>query len=148
MHEQVEMDLAHMIVNIADTQSKQDVLENALVVEIKFHCNKYTYVIEILPMNGYIIIKYKELKYRLQRTDHGTYKQIIGFLLDEIAKDVDSSVNWDIEWGGYWPNDDEGHGVNTVSINKKDQIIFTNRFISGNLKTCVWKYVEHFMYLI
>lgn len=109
------MDLANLIVDSASETFKNECISNLVNVTITFH-NRYKYVISIVPMSKHVILKYKTLEYKILRDDKSSYEEVIDYLLNAIDYDADESLNWEIEWGGYWPDHDEDYCKNNLKI--------------------------------
>lgn len=57
-------------------------------------------------MSNHILIKYKTIEYKVARNDSISYENIVNFLIEAIDVDADTSLNLDIEYTGYWPDQD------------------------------------------
>lgn len=135
------MDLALMISDAAASKFKTECLSNTCYVKINMH-NRYDYDIEVIPLTNHIILKYKTLEFKIQRANKQEYEESIQFLLDEIEDAVSLSLSNDIEYGGYWPDQDEFYNENSVLVVKNGERVFYKAFFEGDFKGTISKYLK------
>lgn len=136
-----KMDLADMIVGAAATQLKKECLSNKCVISICMH-NRYIYVIEVISLTNHIILKYKSLEYKILRQNKDEYNEIVTFLVDEIVDADEIQVNEDIEFNGYWPNNDDAYHENSVTVKRNDEKVFYKPIKEVDLSDVVGKYLK------
>lgn len=135
------MDLANMISDVAASQYKKECLSNKCHVTINMH-NRYSHEIEVIPLTHHIILKYKTLEFKIQRQNKQEYENSIEFLLDELQDAVALSLSDDIEYGGYWPENDEYYNENDVVVKKNEQRVFYKPFREEHFTETVGKYLK------
>ena len=139
----IKMDLARFIVDAADEKFKSDIIN----VEINMHC-KYKYDLQITSNSEHVFVEYNTMKYKILKTHHSTYEEIIKFLIDEIENINSQIVNLDAEYGYYEPYNDENYNINYVIIKKKDKKIYCKKFEEKDITQTVWNYVKHLPWTI
>lgn len=135
------MDLAIMISEAAASQLKNDCLTNACRITINFH-NRYSYDVEVIPMTNHIILKYKTLEFKIEKSNKQEYEESVQFLIDEIEDASALDLSNDIEFGGYWPDSDEYYNENSVLVLKNGQRVFYKPFREEQFSETVGKYLK------
>jgi len=122
------MDLAVLISEAASQAYKKDCTEKTCDVDILFH-GRYKYKISITPMSKHILIKYKTIEYKVARDDKATFEEVVSFISDIIDNDANTTLNEDIEYNGYWPDDDENYDINTITLKSQNADVFSRSFM-------------------
>lgn len=122
-----KMDLPNMIVDAATVKYVEKQKENTCTFVINYH-QKYEYKINFVATKNDIIVTYKTLKLRIPKSEKNAMKDVVSFFSYEIEQDMTSCVREDIEFGGYWPDNEEYFDVNTLRVVCKEKQVFFKHF--------------------
>lgn len=140
------MDLARMIADASYTLYKKECEKNMCSLKINMHC-KYSYELNFIPLTRHILIKYKTIEYKINRSDKESYESIVDFLIKAIKEDAAQSVNNDIELESYWPESDEYYDVNSIKVLKDDTQVFYKNFSEENMEKDIKCYMNFMRFL-
>jgi hypothetical protein len=121
------MDLANIIVDSAANAFKEECESKICDISLTLR-GRYKYLIQIVPMNKHVLIKYKTLEYKVAKDNKEDYNSIISFLFSAINDDISMKLNDDIEYEGYWPGDDEYYHINSLEMKRINNRIFYIQF--------------------
>lgn len=136
------MDLAQYIVDVSVQSFKDDCFANQVEAVFQFHA-KYKASLYVVPMANHVIIRYKALEYKINRSDKATYEELINFMLDAVEMDISNKVASDIEYNGYWPSNDEFFNSCHLAVKKKAETVFSLAPKIGNFKSVAFDYLKH-----
>lgn len=125
------MDLARMIVDVANESQQRDGIVMRLFVN-----HRYEYEITCVPCNDAVNVVFRTLCLRATTVD--TLKAILDFLTHEIADDVANNLRRDIRFHAHPPDREQGISVDVM---KNDTIVFQNYFRNGNVGAVVQRYL-------
>jgi len=121
------MDLPNMIVDAATSKYVEAQKQNTCTFEIKFH-QKYEYKLSFVATKNDVIVTYKTLELRCPKADRKAMNDIAKLFAKEMENDMSTSLSEDIEYDGYWPDNDEYFDINTFRVFSKDTLVFHKRF--------------------
>ncbi len=136
------MDLANIIIDSAANAFKDECEAKTCDVNFMLRGGRYNYTIKIIPMNKHIIIKYKALEYKVARDNKDDYNDILKFLFGAISDDLNMVLSDDIEFSGYWPEDDEEFAVNRLEVKRINTCIFNIQFKAGRFEEVFKMYLS------
>ena len=122
------MDLATIIIDSAVNSFKDECESKTCDVNFMLRGGRYNYTIKIIPMNKHVMIKYKTLEYKVARENKDDYDSILKFLYGAIADDVNMILSDDIEFTGYWPEDDVEFSINRLEVKRLNTCVFNIQF--------------------
>lgn len=140
------MDLATCITEVAASTFKKECLQNVCHIKLKVH-NRYEYTISITPMAKHILIAYESLEYKVARNDASAYQDIIDYLISAIDYDIAMCLNDDIEYCGYFPDNDGDFHRNTLIIERHEKKAFVVDFKRCKFKDVVKMHMKCMLYL-
>lgn len=141
------MDLAQLITEASTDAFKKECIESQCIVHIVMHGDRYERQVIVIPMAKHVLIRYKCLEYKINRQDAQGYNEIISFLLQEIASEIQKCVSIDIEFDGYSPHTHDEYTHNYVIVEKKNENIFGRIFKETQLVEVVGRYLQSLRFL-
>lgn len=135
------MDLANMIADVSVEMFKEKCDKNICVISLNLH-NRYKYEITVTPMANHVLLKYKTLEYKVPRIDKNAYEDTIDFLVHALDDDCCVSMNQDIEFNSYWPENDEDHYYCSIRMIRHGEQVFHSEFKRENMQKEVKRYMR------
>lgn len=135
------MDLARMIVDVSAEVYKKECKDSICSVDVCFN-NRYKYSLSVIPMASHVLIEYKTIRFKVERSDKKEYDELISFLAKEIKIDRFDSLNSEIEFDGYWPDNDENFGCNSIKVSRAGEKVFFQEFEEDHFEKVLKPYLS------
>lgn len=135
-----------MIADASAEAFKKECTNNTCVIDINMHC-RYKYQVTVTPMANHVLIKYKTMEYKIARSDKDAYYETVDFLVDAIDTDCDVSLNYDIEYDSYWPDNNEEHCINNLKVTRHGEQVFWREFKREDMQAQIKQYMRSLRFL-
>lgn len=132
-----------MITETATSIYKKECQEKKYVITISMHGGKYKRDICFIPLINNIMLTYKLLELKVNRQCSQDFIETIEFLINEIEDDISNNLNDDIEYGGYWPDNDEFYNEHYIVVKRENENIFCKQFKQEHMQKVTCSYLKN-----
>ena len=123
-----------MVYDVASQSYENDCKAHACNIEISVLMGELTAEIEFVSLSRSVLIRYKDMEYKVSRNSSDDFEYICMFILNQLTYDIFNVVVSDVR-------EDDDEAYNYVCLKKNNGIVFKKHMMVSNFTETVLEFM-------